>query len=219
MPVSPLDRAAITSAVNGVTASGYTPIGGALRAAAQALPKEGARSIVLVSDGEDTCAPPAPCDVAKDLKKQGVDLTVHTVGFKVDHTARAQLSCIATQTGGTYADAADADQLTSALKTKVDYAITGYAARGTKIAGADRLSQQAPLMKPGQYLDTYAQGGAKEGAAVGTTKYYTVPLPPGGTLYASATVVTPTHPGGIQPVRLWHLRRHRLPAVRGRPLL
>src|ERR1700712_4949909 len=88
--VGPLDAAGLKSQVSAVTAAGYTPIGNALRAAADALPVEGPRSIVLVSDGEDTCAPPAPCDVAAELPQQGVELTVHTVGFKVDPVARQQ---------------------------------------------------------------------------------------------------------------------------------
>jgi len=103
-PVAPLDPTALTNQIHNITASGYTPIGNALKAAADALPHEGPRSIVLVSDGEDTCAPPTPCDVARDLHQQGIDLTVHTVGFKVDATARDQLTCIAQETGGTYSD-------------------------------------------------------------------------------------------------------------------
>lgn len=199
VPVGPLDPASMSAAVNSVKASGYTPIGNALRAAAKALPQEGPRSIVLVSDGEDTCAPPAPCDVAKELKKQGVDLTVHTVGFKVDAKARAQLSCVATATGGTYSDATDADQLTSALKVKVDYAVTGYAARGTKITGADQASTQAPLLQPGQYLDTLAKGADSSGPGLGTgtTKFYTVDLQPDATLYVAGTLVPPARPGGV----------------------
>ena len=74
VPVGPLDAASLKAQVNSVVAAGYTPIGNALRAAADALPNEGPRSIVLVSDGEDTCAPPAPCDVARELKQQGIDL-------------------------------------------------------------------------------------------------------------------------------------------------
>ena len=66
-PVGPLDAATMTAQVATVQASGYTPIGESLRAAAAALPAEGPRSIVLVSDGEDTCAPPTPCDVAAEL--------------------------------------------------------------------------------------------------------------------------------------------------------
>jgi Ca-activated chloride channel family protein len=180
-PVGPLDTAALTAQVTAITASGYTPIGNALKAAAteleRALPNEGPRSIVLVSDGEDTCAPPAPCDVATDLHQQGIDLTVHTVGFKVDPAARDQLSCIAAATGGTYSDATDAGQLTTqALQTKVDYAITGYTTAGTPVAGADQPSDQAPLLAPGQYVDTLAQGASDDIIGVGTTRYYTIPV-------------------------------------------
>ncbi|MGW3467377.1 hypothetical protein ACWDKQ_02650 [Saccharopolyspora sp. NPDC000995] len=38
-----------------------------LRAAAEALPEEVLRSITLISDGLDTCAPPDPCEVAREL--------------------------------------------------------------------------------------------------------------------------------------------------------
>jgi Ca-activated chloride channel family protein len=193
MPVATLDTPAMKTAVSKVTASGYTPIGKALEAAAAALPAEGPRSIVLVSDGEDTCAPPAPCDVAKKLKQQGVDLVVHTVGFKVDPTARQQLSCIAAATNGTYSDAADAGQLTQALQTKVDYAITGYSPTGTAVTGDNDPSEQAPLLAPGQYVDHYALGWAGDNGAgrPSTKKYYTIPISPGVRPYVSVTVVPP----------------------------
>ncbi len=192
-PVGPLDAAALKAQVATVVASGYTPVGNALRAAADALPNEGPRSIVLVSDGEDTCAPPAPCDVANELHQQGIDLVIHTVGFKVDATARDQLSCIAQATGGTYSDAADAAALTQALATKVDYAITGYTTAGTPVTGADQPSEQAPLLTPGQYVDTYAVGGPSNtlDASKGTTKYYTLRVQPGFRPYISATIVQP----------------------------
>src|SRR5688500_1655098 len=64
-PVKAVDKPALKGAVAATKASGYTPIGHSLRVAAARLPKEGQRSIVLVSDGEDTCAPPQPCEVAK----------------------------------------------------------------------------------------------------------------------------------------------------------
>ena len=190
-PVGTLNAATLTSQVAGITASGYTPIGNALRAAAQALPNEGPRSIVLVSDGEDTCAPPAPCDVARELHEQGVDLTVHTVGFKVDATARDQLSCVAQATGGTYSDAGNATGLTDALQAKVEVAISGYTTAGTPVTGADQASEQAPLLTPGQYVDSYAVGGTTDMAAAGTTKYYTIPVQAGMRPYISATIVPP----------------------------
>jgi Ca-activated chloride channel family protein len=195
-PVARLNPAELKAQVGAVSASGYTPIGNALRAAADALPDEGPRSIVLVSDGEDTCAPPAPCDVARELKQQGVDLIVHTVGFKVDPTAREQLSCIATATGGTYSDAGDATALGDAVQLKVDYAINGYTPQGTPITGADQPSEQAPSLRPGQYIDTFdhgwAPGDTGGSASEGTTKYYTIDITSGVTPYISATLVPPT---------------------------
>lgn len=193
MPVASLDAPAMKAAVSKVVASGYTPIGKALEAAAAALPAEGPRSIVLVSDGEDTCAPPAPCEVAKKLKGQGIDLVIHTVGFKVDPAARQQLSCIAAATNGTYSDADDAGQLTQALQTKVDYAITGYTPTGTAVTGDLDPSEQAPLLAPGQYVDHYALGweGDYGAGRPSTKKYYTIPVSPGVRPYVSVTVVPP----------------------------
>jgi Ca-activated chloride channel family protein len=57
--VGPLDRPALDAAVDEVEPRGYTPIGQSLRTAAAELPTEGPRSVVLVSDREDTCAPAA----------------------------------------------------------------------------------------------------------------------------------------------------------------
>lgn len=65
--------AALTGQVQGIHHLQYTPIGNALQAAADSLPNEGNRSIILVSDGEDTCAPPEPREVARDLADRGVD--------------------------------------------------------------------------------------------------------------------------------------------------
>jgi von Willebrand factor type A domain len=113
--VGPLDRNAFNAAVDGIRARGDTPIGRSLRTAASALPGDGPRSIVLVSDGKDTCAPPDPCEVAEELAKQGIDLRIHAVGFDVDNKAREELTCIAQAAGGRYVDAKDAAALTAAL--------------------------------------------------------------------------------------------------------
>lgn len=117
VPLGPVDRTSFGAAVDGVVASGYTPIAGSLRAAAAQLPAAGDRNIVVVSDGLDTCAPPDPCEVAKELAGPG--LAIHTVGFRVTGDAKDQLRCIA-QAGGVYVDAANAVQLQAFLRTAVD---------------------------------------------------------------------------------------------------
>lgn len=189
VPVGPVDRASFDSTVTGIRASGYTPIGNSLRTAAAALPKEGPRSIVLVSDGEDTCAPPQPCEVAKELKQQGVELTVHTVGFKVNAAARSQLQCIAGATGGTYQDASDGPSLGDRLQTQVQRGLRGYQAQGTPISGSSNAGD-APVLRPGQYVDTL-NALSKTSGARETSEYYQVDLGRGETPYFAATLVPP----------------------------
>ena len=185
-PVGPLDRAGLGAAVDGLTPRGYTPIGRSLQVAAEQLPQEGPRSIVLVSDGVDTCAPPQPCEVVRTLAGQGVDLVVHTVGFGVDDEARAQLSCIAQATGGTYTDAPDATALQRVLPRVTGTALRNYQPAGTPITGAATVDA-APTAAPGQHLDTIGQH---------EQRYYSVDVPEGATAYFSATVSFP-HLSGV----------------------
>ncbi|MFI6365381.1 VWA domain-containing protein [Nocardia sp. NPDC050630] len=176
-----LDRTALTSAVDGIRASGWTPMGTALRQAAETLPKSGPRSIVLVSDGDDTCSPPEPCEVARELKKQGLDLIVHTIGFAVDAKARAQLTCMAQATGGTYSDAADGPALERTLPRISSAALRNYKAVGIPITGAPTYAA-APVAAPGQYLDTIGQR---------EKRYWAVDVPTGATAYFSGTLSFP----------------------------
>ncbi|HSK22125.1 MAG TPA: VWA domain-containing protein [Egicoccus sp.] len=117
-PVQPLDRDAMRAAIDGFEPSGFTPIGLSLQEAAGDLPPEGPRTIILVSDGEDTCSPPDPCDVAADLRRDGVDLVIETVGFALgdNEVARQQLACIAEAGGGEFRDIATAAELAEQLE-------------------------------------------------------------------------------------------------------
>ncbi|WBQ01958.1 vWA domain-containing protein [Kribbella sp. CA-293567] len=180
-PVAAVNKPLLTAAVNSAKASGYTPIGQSLRVAAAQLPKEGQRSIVLVSDGEDTCAPPQPCEVAKELHRQGVDLHVHAIGFRVDAKARAQLACIAQNTGGTYHDATDSSSLLGVLGRVTERALRHYEPTGKPVTGtADPFT--APTITPGQYLDTLDP--VEE-------RFYATELKSGDTAYFAATAVFP----------------------------
>jgi Ca-activated chloride channel family protein len=181
----PIDKAGLRAAVDGLTPRGYTPIGRSLQVAAQRLPQEGPRSVVLVSDGEDTCGPPEPCEVVRTLAGQGVDLVVHAVGFGVDDAAREQLSCVAQATGGTYTDAPDADALQRVLPRVTSTAMRNYAPAGTPITGA-ATPAAAPVAAPGQHLDTIGQE---------EKRYYAVDVPQGATAYFTATVSFPRLPG------------------------
>ena len=116
-PVAPLDRTAIRAAIEGIEASGFTPIGLSLQESVADLPETGTRSIVLISDGEDTCAPPDPCQVAEELYGDLFDVRIESVGFLIDtgSAAEQQLRCIAEVTGGQYTAVGEANDLVARL--------------------------------------------------------------------------------------------------------
>ena len=128
VPVGTFDAEKIRSAVRGLNPKGKTPMADSLRAAAQALrSSENKATVILVSDGIETCSPD-PCAVAAELKKSGVNFTAHVIGFDVtDPAAKNQLQCIARATGGVYLDAQNASGLENALGRAVE------ATQGTKV--------------------------------------------------------------------------------------
>lgn len=112
-------RAAISEAVGGISPLGKTPMTDAVIAAAEALRyTEEKATVVLVSDGVETCNPD-PCAAARFLEQAGIDFTAHVVGFNVsdDADALAQMQCIANETGGQFLTAENATELSSALVT------------------------------------------------------------------------------------------------------
>ncbi|SEE84465.1 vWA domain-containing protein [Jiangella alba] len=152
------NRDALTAALDDYEPYGETPIGHALQEAGKDLGTEGPRTIVLVSDGEPTCAPD-PCEVATQLAGDGVDVRIDVVGLDVDEAARDKLRCIADNGHGTYYDAKDADDLVRSLDTSTTRASRPFDLTGTPIEGA-ATPADAPVITTGQYLDTVpAEGG------------------------------------------------------------
>ena len=155
-------------------APGETPVSAALQQAADALEEKEKGTIVLVSDGQPSCDTPPACEVAESLEQQGLDLTVHTIGFRLAGDGRAQetLECIAEATGGTYTASEDAAQLTEHLTTRTTRALHGYEAAGTPITGGSSLAE-APLLLPGPATDTLASHARHEqiGHRLGTDDF------------------------------------------------
>ena len=88
----------IKTSINGLKPLGKTPIQRSLiegiAVLSKAEPSDVQKSLVLVSDGIETCDGD-PCAVAASSQFVGVDMKIHVVGFNVDAEARAQLECIA----------------------------------------------------------------------------------------------------------------------------
>ncbi|MFY1653939.1 VWA domain-containing protein [Solwaraspora sp. WMMB762] len=153
VPVGPVDRDQAKAAIASLRPTGFTPIGLALREAAKDLGSgETARRIVLITDGEDTCAPPDPCDVARELAAQGTRLIVDTLGLTLDDKVRQQLVCIAGATGGTYTTAQSADQLADRINQLVDRAQDTYTQTPELVTGSTDCTA-APLLAAGVYTD------------------------------------------------------------------
>lgn len=117
VPPAPGTAAQISNAVNAIKPLGKTPMTDAVIAAAEALRyTEEKATVILVSDGVETCNPD-PCAAARLLEEAGIDFTAHVIGFDVgsDPEALAQMQCIAEETGGQFLTADTADQLTDAL--------------------------------------------------------------------------------------------------------
>lgn len=106
----------IKARVAGLKALGYTPISRSLQLAAEDLEKgaAGERTVILISDGRETCKAD-PCAVAQALSKAQASLIVHTIGFGVDDAARRQLQCIASVARGSYFDAGTREELSRRL--------------------------------------------------------------------------------------------------------
>jgi hypothetical protein len=113
--LGPVDGSAYVEKVRGISAMGYTPIADSIQMAAQSLPATDFNSIILVSDGEETCGGD-PCALAEALKASDSEVTIHAVGYAVNQSTKEQLQCIAQASGGSYHDATDAAGLLQALR-------------------------------------------------------------------------------------------------------
>ena len=148
VPVDTSNRDKLRSAVASYRPYGETPIGHALQEAGKDLGGEGKRTIVLVSDGEPTCDPD-PCEVARDLSQQGVDLKIDVVGLDVDGAARDKLRCIAGAGNGTYYDVDSSEEFAASLEKLATRARKQASKRAkTTIARARTQAGTRPSTRP-----------------------------------------------------------------------
>lgn len=177
-PVGPLDRLEAKTAVATLAPTGWTPIGPALLGAAEDLKGgDATRRIVLITDGEDTCAPLDPCEVARDIAAQGIHLVIDTLGLVPDAKTRDQLICIAEATGGTYSSVRHTDELSGRVRQLVDRAATPVVTPVDTKGAAE--CREAPKLGAGLYSDR---------ETFGEHRWYRVDVKPGQELRASVSI-------------------------------
>ena len=115
VPVGKLDRKAAIGKIKRIAPKGKTPISDSISMAIEEIKgTEYAATIVLVSDGIETCGKD-PCALTKSLKESGINFVMHVVGFGVKGGAAKQLACIAEAGGGKYFSSSNAADLLAAL--------------------------------------------------------------------------------------------------------
>ncbi|NYV78130.1 VWA domain-containing protein [Streptomyces sp. UH6] len=204
-PVGPLDRVEAKTAVATLTPTGWTPIGPALKAAARDFQEgDGTRRIVLITDGEDTCQPLDPCEVAREIAARGIGLTIDTLGLVPDAKTRDQLLCIAEATGGTYTSVQHKDELADRVGQLVERAaeptVTPVAVEGTAAC------EGAPALESGLYTDR---------AEFGQARWYRIDLEPGQEVRAAVSVAADREVNPGHGVLLRAVTVHGREMVRG----
>ncbi|MEB2314562.1 MAG: VWA domain-containing protein [Xanthomonadaceae bacterium] len=147
----PMQAEAIRQQVQALNPVGMTPISASVRQAATLLRfTEQKATVILVSDGEETCNAD-PCELGAELERAGVDFTAHVIGFDIraGSTAEAQLRCLAEATGGRYVQARDAGELSRALGDVAEQATATVGAD----EGADWMEGYALDAEVSIYMD------------------------------------------------------------------
>lgn len=110
-----VDRDVLIDEIQSITPRGKTPITQSLINGALAIDSgSGKSSIVLVSDGLETCDAD-PCAAAFSFNVLNPGFDVHVIGFDVSEEESKALQCIADRSGGRFFAAGNADELKSAL--------------------------------------------------------------------------------------------------------
>ncbi|MFC2172020.1 discoidin domain-containing protein [Acidobacteriota bacterium] len=120
----PVNRNSLRQAVQSINPKGMTPITASLERGIELLKgKEGASTLILVSDGKETCEG-NPCDLVRKAREAGVNTKVHVVGFDVTDEEKTQLECIAKAGEGEYFTARTASDLRLAIDQVAKSAIS-----------------------------------------------------------------------------------------------
>jgi Ca-activated chloride channel family protein len=163
-PISKPNHRAMMIAVDELRPIGKTPLGQSVLQAAKKLNfTEEKATVILVSDGKENCGID-PCQLGRELKKQGINFRAHVIGFNLRRGQDAGLRCLANNTGGIYVEAKDAPALNQALKVTVEKASKPEPKPEPKI--------EKPKLAPGVKVRTLIKAGGPEfNGDIGITIY------------------------------------------------
>ncbi len=116
VPIAKLDRAKILKAATRLRPRGETPLIHSSLQAVGDLQSAGGGSVILITDGEESCKGDAK-QAAAEIATSSVDVTLNIIGFTLTGEAvEAELGTLAGSTGGRYYSAKDGAELSRAVK-------------------------------------------------------------------------------------------------------
>jgi len=181
VPPQPNSAAVILQAVSKLEPKGKTLLTAAVIQAAQYLKFEEARaSVILVSDGVETCEKD-PCMAAEELERLGIDFTCHVIGFELKPGESSGLECLAKKTGGMCLAAKDA----VSLKSSLEIAMKQVAKPMTTLIIEAKKSSGGELID-GLSFQVFADGAGENASANGTGGRWSTELPKAGKYTISA---------------------------------
>ncbi|BBO76641.1 hypothetical protein DSCW_40580 [Desulfosarcina widdelii] len=126
IPLGRMDKEKMIAKIQALSPKGKTPIIRSVRLTAERLKnQEDETTIILVSDGKETCDP-EPCGLVKDLKAAGIKFVMHVIGFDVTEEEREQLECMANAGDGRYYTAGNAGEFLAAAREVVEKSTPPY---------------------------------------------------------------------------------------------
>ena len=142
VPLGPDTKGKILKQIDLIQPKGKTPIALSITSVAEDLKsREGETTIILVSDGKETCDG-EPCEAVKQFKKSGIKFVMHVVGFDTGSEEHDELNCIATEGGGDFYEAGDAATLKEALESASSKVVTEVQEAATsKVTAAVKLGK------------------------------------------------------------------------------
>lgn len=163
--LGPLNKQAMIARVQGLSPKGKTPISRSVRLTAEQIKHlEDETTIILVSDGKETCDPD-PCGLVKDLKASGIKFIMHVIGFDVTEEEKMQLECMAKEGGGKYFTADNAGEFSAAASEVVKKSIPTYGTLRIKVSKNGKPFFTAITLTNMETGKSWAPGGPYDKAA------------------------------------------------------
>ena len=154
IPLAPLTTAQAKQTIGGIEAMNLakTPIAASLLAVKNDLAGvEGPVTVVLVTDGEETCDGDPKAAIA-ELERAGFNVRVNIVGFAIDDMLlKEQFEEWARAGGGRYLDVGQADQLSEAIGRSIELFYEVRRSGSDEVVASGVVNGDPVALLPGEY--------------------------------------------------------------------